>query len=304
MTSPVTVSEVIGGQLTRFGRTPVTPPTAGIVYGCNAGGADASVASRLSDFGREPMNRWYYGLGNLPATFNTGYQGGSPEKRVQVSFKWLPSEILAGAHDATFDGYFSSAPSDWSGLVTYWHEPNSEISGGTFTYQDWQNATIRLSNRLLALGVTSKWQIAPNFTGPYPKLGINWSDNWMITPDRLHPGARQTWDIYGNPYGGLGLDSQYPDPAEGLDSMFTRLSTFGWWNNWGITEFNSPRRNWDTTEAARVTWLDGYVKHALTGGNQPPKSILLWEGSGVKWPQFFYTSATKNWWAGIVAGSA
>jgi hypothetical protein len=83
------------GTLRGFGDTAL--PATGVVFGVNAGdSSNASVATKLSWFGRIPMNRWYYGLNGLPATFDTNKQGGAPEKRVQVSFKWNPAEVAAG----------------------------------------------------------------------------------------------------------------------------------------------------------------------------------------------------------------
>jgi hypothetical protein len=187
-------------------------------------------------------------------------------------------------------------------LVTFWHEPNAELRDGTFTIAQFKAATIRLSNRLVALGITDKWIIAPNFTGPYPQVGNAWSDTWMMTPDQLHPGARWTWDVYGNLYGGLAYDSPYRPIPEVLDPTFLRTQNFGWWANWGITEFNTPRRNFDLDEAQRVQWLDDFVRYCLAAPG-PPKSMLLWEGFGVQFDQFFKTSRTKDWWRDVTARS-
>lgn len=280
-----------------------------IIFGTNAGnvaGGSETVTDRLAWFGRVPMQRWYYGLNELPATFNPAKAGGAPEKRTQVSFKFNPAEVLAGTWDQRFDSYCSSAPADWQLDMTFWHEPNKELNTGQFTAAQWRNCQIRFSNRLKALGLTNRIRIAPNVTAPRPGAGVAWSDSWMMTPDQLHAGAKWTWDTYGNPTGGFAdpLDSPYPDMTFNADQIFSRLTTYGWWSSWGITEFNTPRRNHDPSESARVTCLDTFVQYVLNDSVTPPKSILLWEGNGVQFDQNFYTNATKNWWKGYCTTSA
>lgn len=308
-----------------------------VLFGVNAGGVDDPVSTRLTHFGRLPMQRWYYGVNALPTTFNTAYQGGAPEKRTQVSFKWAPSEVNAGSWDSRFDAYFTSAPADWSGLVTYWHEPNAEISGGDFTATEFKNATIRLSNRLAALGITDRWKIAPNFTSPYPEIGSAYARTWVPTPDQLHPGAMLTWDAYGNLYGGTRYNSPYRFPVNGrfevLDPTYAEIQALGWWHSWGITEFNTPPRNFDGPvnpdynaavtpamyqgtaggqELQRTQWLSEFVDYCLYAtpeakaaypGFQPPKQILLWEGNGVQFDQKFYTDQTRDLWREISKAS-
>jgi hypothetical protein len=275
------------------------------IFGCNAGnpaGGSETVADRISWFGRLPMQRWYYGVNALPSTFSTSKAGGSPEKKVQVSFKWNPNEVNAGTWDQRFDSYFSSSPADWDIEATFWHEPNAELNSGQFTIAAFKNAQIRLSNRLVALGLTHRVKIAPNYTFPRTGGGVAWSDSWMMTPDQLHDGAVWTWDSYGNPPPVI-TGSSYPDLVTATaEPMFTKNETYGW-EKWGITEFNAPRRDGDPTEATRVSVLDAFVDACVNDAPTPPVHMLLWEGDGVQFDQNFYTNATKNWWAGWTAQS-
>ncbi len=286
----------------RLGAPRITTSTTatGILFGSNAGnvsGGSETVATKLSWFTRLPMVRWYYGMNALPATFNSGTSGGAPEKRVQISFKWQPSQVNAGQWDARFDSYFSSIPADYDVEATLWHEPNGELNSGAFSATEFKNAYYRLSNRLVALGLTHRIKIAPNFTFPRTGGGVAWSDSWVPDVDLLHDGAVLTWDTYGNPTGAHPLSgSTYPNMVtDNANPIFTKNALLGYQDNWGITEFNAPRRDGDPDESARVTCLDAFVT-ALKNAAKPPIHVLLWEGNGVQFDQNFYTDATKDWW--------
>lgn len=285
-------------QVTRLN----TPGDFQVVFGMNYEAA-ATVGAWAT--GRRPISRWFYGRDLLPATFNANKQGGADDKRAHVSFKWLPSQVIAGQWDARFDSYVSSVPRDWQLTLTLWHEPNDEFRSGTFTVADWKNANIRLSNRLVALGVTSRIKICPLLIGPYSQAGVTFDNAWMMTPDQLHDGALWGSDMYGNPFpsgGTTGLDTPYPAVSQGLDQLFTRLETYGWWDNWCLGEWNTPRRNWDATEADRVVWLEDFVDYAVTGGDKPPRHMLFWEGNA-RWDQFLKTNTTKNFMNTVFARS-
>lgn len=255
-----------------------------------------------------PDNRAYYGPGALPATFNPDMAGGFPHLAT-VSWKLPPAEVIAGKHDARIIGYHRTAasvlpkpPAGHKHHTVAWHEPAKEIGLGQFTGEQHKTMQIYVSKLLVREGLTDTWAVAPNYTGPYKQIGNSFDPAWLPTPDQLHPGAVITADIYGNPYGGTALDSQYPAPAEGLDQWFAVLERLGWWDSWGILEFNSPRRNHDPDETKRVAWLDGFVSHAMTAGRKPPKVLHVWEGIGVQWDQRWKTARTVDWCTRFLAG--
>lgn len=266
------------------------------IIGINAGGAAETVTQRLAWASgiRLARSRWYYGLNALPSTFSSTFSGGAPENSAQVSFKRLPTQITDGSYDAVLTGYLTSIPSNWRILLTYWHEPNSELSSGQFTIAQWKAAQVYINNLIHSLGLLGRVRLAPNFTAPHPETGVAWSDSWMMTPTDI-PDAIWTWDGYGNPYGGQGYDAAYPPVAQVLDPLLKRTKDYGWMPAWGITEFNTPRRNFDSTEVQRTQWIQDFVNYCMAAST-PPQQILLWEGNGVQFDQKFYTQTIKNKW--------
>jgi hypothetical protein len=123
----------------------------------------------------------------------------------------------------------------------------------------------------------------------------------MMTPDQI-PGAMWTWDAYGNLYGGTGYDGPYRSLAEVLDPPLTRTNNYGWNDSWGVTEFNTPRRNHDPNETARTVWIEDFIEYCMAY-DVPPKQIICWEGEGVQFDQFFYTQLLKNKWRDLTAAS-
>ena len=294
-----------GIWLSLQGGSPVIPPSPGTVFGVNAGNdANDAFAKRLGEFGRVPMARIYYPIDKLGGSsylFNMNKEGSAPEKRSQVSFKVLPANILSGSWDARITNYVQSIPADHEMLLTYWHEPNSELNSGTFTSTQFKNAWYRISDLCVAAGVVGDGRVicAPNFTGPYPQAGVAWNRSWIPTVGLMHAGARLTWDAYGNPYGGGAYDAPYQLPSEPVNHCLTENTATGW-TEWGITEFNTPRRNFDLNEVQRAQWIRDYVDYCMGLAN-PPKNILLWEGVGVQFDQRFKTQLTVDTWADITS---
>ncbi len=300
---PVSFRLARNAQWRGFGE--VTAVTSSVIYGVNAGnGANDSFTKRITEFGRVPIARVYYpesqnGLG-ANGLFNTAKEGGA-ESIAQVSFKTLPVNILNGSWDAKLTTYVQSIPAGFQVMLTYWHEPNAELNSGLFTAADYVNAWVYISNLMVSLGVVASGRVicAPNYTSPSTQSGVAWSRTWIPDVTLMHVGTRLTWDAYGNPYGGTGLDSAYPPVAQVIDPALVENAATGY-TNWGITEFNTPQRNHDPSATAQTQWIQDYIDYLLAL-SPPPRTVILWEGDGVQWDQKFYFQNARDKWRDITA---
>lgn len=304
------------GAWVLLSQTPVTPPAdpGAILYGVNtapgdttASGPYTSQTTRLADFGRVPCSRVYYS-GQCPTALNGTITGASPEKRCQFSFKgWQPAQIVAGLADSALTSLAADAQAKGYRLfATYWHEPNKELNTGQYTATDYKNAHIHIAKLLWSL--PSKNVVTPmlNYSAPNASGGNAWDDSWLPTFAQLgNPNAVMSWDSYGNPSGGTGLDGAYPEPSKVFTQMYQKTQQFGYEANgrWGVTEFNTPRRNFDSNEAQRGPWIQAAVDY-LKALPTTPHHVFLWEGDGVQFDQNFYTSNTRSVWRAITADSA
>lgn len=271
----------------------------GTRYGINASTAK-DVQSRLRTFGSVGIARTFYS-GMLPATWNKYMEGASPARATQVSFKTSPAALASGAHDKVLRSWMESIPSGWRVYLTFWHEPNDELRAGVFSGQEYRRAWAHLSRirrTQVNLRKDVRLRLVPVFMSYLVGKPSDWSNGWVPTPDEV---AFVSWDIYGNPSGGDGLRGRYPAPAAGIDPCLRVSSTLGF-KNWGVTEFNTPQRDWDRNEHMRTAWLSGFRHHCMDAKRGtarklgPPKILLLWEGVGSNWDQRFTTKATRQWW--------
>ncbi len=177
--------------------TPSDPPASGptsTVFGetmwMNPGESWAQTFNRLEgDYGRIDMFRAF--LQAPPSTWS-GYLSLGP-RPMNVSFKALPKDVLAGKHDAALTAWFRSAPTDRPIWWTYYHEPEDNIANGEFTAADYRAAWKHLveiadanaPKNLKSALVLMDWSLFPN-------SGRNWKD--------YYPGAAYIdllgWDSY------------------------------------------------------------------------------------------------------------
>ncbi len=265
------------------------------------------MATRLTSFGAVGITRVFY-AGMLPLTWDLTREGASPDKATQVSFKAPPAEVAAGVHDERLESWLASIPPGWRVYLTYWHEPNDELRNGAMSAADYRAAWSRLS--VLAgqasLQPDVVLSLVPVFMGYLADTAWGWSDTWVPTPDEV---AFLSWDVYGNPEGGDGLDGTYPEVASTLDPCLRVTSRLGF-TKWAVTEFNTPRRTWDDTETDRTIWLEKFRRYALGEGRTvaaalgAPQFMLLWEGQGTNWDQRFSTLNPRVWWNRVICRSA
>lgn len=78
--------------------------------------------------------RLYAGKAGVFPAWPTNFPGIIPI----LSFKLLPSNVLAGDYDSALASFFSSAPT--RAYWDYWHEPEDDIEAGTFMASDYASA--------------------------------------------------------------------------------------------------------------------------------------------------------------------
>jgi len=258
---------------------------------------------RVDTFGGVGMARAFYS-GMMPATWNPAVEGASPQHAVQVSFKADPTAVARGVYDTTLLSWMASIPSGWVVYLTFWHEPNDELRAGQFSASDFRAAWSHLSTlrrQQAQLRPDVRLRLVPVFMAYLVDVPGGWSDSWVPRPDEV---AFVSWDIYGNPTGGNGLDGAYPPVSASIDPCLRVSSRLGF-RRWGVTEFNTPQRSWDVNEQARKQWLEEFRRYALGGRTTAtqlgvPKILLLWEGDGTNWDQRFATNTTRDWWSSVI----
>lgn len=176
-------------------------------------------------------------------------------------------ELRSGAHDASILAWLATAPSGWQVLLTFWHEPNSELRAGSFTASDY----VAAHQRVTQLVRSQQWEGTVKTVACYSAYQVDqvdvWSDTWVPAASMVDI---LTWDVYGNPRGGTGLDGVYPAPALDLNPCLRVTERLGFGTRWGVTEHNTPRRNWDPEE------------------------------TGTNWDQRFSTDLMRDWWESVV----
>lgn len=288
----------------------VTAPV--VIFGINTNTSGAtprlSVASRVAQYGSVPAARIFYGMNSLPTTWNTANEGLVPGKRAFVSFKFSPTDILAGTYDARITGYFNSVPADRVLYYIYYHEPNSSLSAGTFSAADYKAAHYRIAG--LADASTAAARVIPAACYSAPNTGkadgtstVVWNDSWMIDPTLMPARSIIMWDQYTKPLTG-DLSQPYLDLNNYVPVMDAATTRLGWNGRWGIAEFNTPTRTFDSTEALRIAYLDDQVDMFLACAT-PPRAVLVWDAPDASsYSEEFTQTASFAWWAARMATSA
>jgi len=220
----------------------------------------------------------------LPPAWTGSKQAQVGPRPVVVSFKMAPSQVLSGQHDAYMTSWFAGIPTDREVYWSYWHEPEDEIAGGTFTAADYRAAWRRLKQledsvanpRLFATLALMRWSLRP-------ESGRDWRTYYAddATIDVI------SWDAYNpNP------DAGYMEPNAFMDQILTVAAETG--KPWGIAELGARLDPLDdgTRRAVWLSQLGTIMKDngALwvtyfdfdwsTGdiGLRDPASIAVWAG--------------------------
>jgi hypothetical protein len=229
-----------------------------------------------------------------------------PEKRIAYSFKadssgsFTKAGLAAGNGNDRVTGLCEDLPVNTKLWLTYYHEPNDDIRGGSLTVTQYRDAYDQFRDAIDAATLASGVEVflTPIFMAYRVADTPNYfSDSWVPpvgVADLLG------WDAYGNPGSfttpvtGQGYGSSYPNVTTRFRDMLAATERNGFAAHWGIFELNSPGRDWDTTptgESKRAQWLVDATEHLLNPpmtGHVPPEIFLYWEApSGVNWNQAF-----------------
>jgi hypothetical protein len=142
-------------------------------------------------YGPVEMTRVFFP--GAPGSWGTGKL--ADRRPVSVSFKYQPSDVLAGRHDAALRAWFAAAPTDRPTWWTYYHEPEDNFTSSTAKAayrQAWQRiaglADQAGNPQLQSTLALMDWTLDP-------RSKRNWRD-W-------YPGAQHidvlAWDVYGLP---------------------------------------------------------------------------------------------------------
>lgn len=113
------------------------------------------------------------------------------DNNAHISFKYSPTEILAGTHDAALVQFFSGLSTTAKIYWTYYHEPEDEIRDGLFTAQQYRDA---FDHIITVQKTVNKPNLVPTLClmtySLTPESGRNWKDYLPTKVELL------AWDGY------------------------------------------------------------------------------------------------------------
>ena len=143
----------------------------------------------------EPVDMYRAFFGGAPGNWATDPRLTS-SRPVNVSFKWLPSQVNSSSVDSQIRTFFQTAPTDRLIWWTYYHEPEDQIANGDFTAAEYRAAWQHIWTISHEAGVYKPNVKAALILMDYtvnPLSGRNWLD--------YYPGAAYvdvlSWDVYG-----------------------------------------------------------------------------------------------------------
>ncbi len=219
------------------------------------------------------------------------------------SFKYLPSEVLAGKHDAELRSFFQSIKDGHKTYWTYWHEPDDELyKTHTFTPAAYRAAwayikkiatsvqATRPNLQIFATLIIMQYSMTPKVAPSRPLEG----------PDGMYPGDAVI-DVFGvDAYNSTADQGQVVDAA----TQFGKVIDFAQLHKkpWAIGELGScPVAG---NPGGRAKYLSGALSYWKT--RQVPVFVAYFN---VDWPTCDYrfdndAAATKVWHDAVTTGYA
>jgi hypothetical protein len=228
----------------RFGVSLSTSPVVDL-------GDDLRVEQRR--FGtRVPVLRtWDNGVPDTATVRNRGEWFG--RRWLVTSLKLAPQDVLSGAYDARLRAYFRALPRRAPIFWSYFHEPEDDIAGGSFTAAQYRDAFRHVAGIAAA-------QCRRNL---YPTLILM---GWTADPGShrswrdYYPGRRYVSVLGWDPYNGAeGYAASYRTPRD-IAGAVIRVSHHAG-KPFGIAETGSVRIAGDADGAGRAAWLRGLARY-------------------------------------------
>jgi hypothetical protein len=156
------------------------------------------------------------------------------------SFKYLPTEVLAGQHDAAFHSFFQGIQDNQPVFWTYWHEPDAELYvDHIFTPTDYRAAwkhikqigdaekASRPNLKIYATLIIEEWSMTPAIAPGRPLLGAN----------GMYPGD-DVIDVFGpDVYNSAASKGVIADPATQFGKIIDFAQAHG--KPWAVPELGS-----------------------------------------------------------------
>jgi hypothetical protein len=245
------VSTSIGGTATRAPAPPPKIPSGSTL--CGASFSTAGGSTYMQTLSQEESM-----IGNLHAirVFYPGQpaawpgNAGNVDRTVVVSFKFNPSDVIAGREDAYMRTWFADAPRDHDIYWSYYHEAEDQIADGTFTAAEYRAAWTHLkglandagNSRLHSTLILMAWSVNP-------ASGRNWKDYYAGNSVIDVIG----WDVYNTD----DKKGTYTPASTLLNGVIAASGSVG--KPWGVAELGSPKMPSDPSGAARADWLASIV---------------------------------------------
>lgn len=220
------------------------------------------------------------------------------------SFKYLPSEVLAGQHDAEIKSFFQGIQDGHPVYWTYWHEPDDEIfKTHTFTATDYRNAWAHI--RAIADGVKAT---RPNLKIFATLIIMEYSMTANVAPSRpltgsngMYPGDNVI-DVFGvDAYNGAADKGQVVDVATQFKPVIDFAQQHG--KPWAIGEIGS------CPVAGNPNGRATYLSNALSYWKSRQYTPVFVTYFNVDWPVCDYRmendpAASKVWKTAMTTGYA
>ena len=210
-----------------------------------------------------PISRVFYRA--APQSW-PGFAGASG-RPVVLSFRYRPSDVVAGRYDAALAAFFRGAP-DYDVYWSFSHEPEDNIARGEFTAVDyraaWQHIADIAANEAPATAKLHPTLILMCYT-MNPKSRRNWLNYYVPTAQEMI-----AFDCYNHAW----RRGAYGPPAK----IFKPLTDWAALNPtipWGVSEVGSILASGDTTGSGRAAWLRSVGSFLVAQHEADPQAALF-----------------------------
>ncbi len=227
-----------------------------------------TLASLVKAFGGVQVIRSYDGGSGVTPFLNT-YQAQDIAAGAvsSYSFKYQPSEVIAGKHDADLKSFFAGIQDGHPVYWTYWHEPDDEIfKNHTFTASDYRAAWAHIRSiadavkatrpklEIFATLIIMEYSMSPKVAPTRPLTG----------PDGMYPGDTVI-DVFGVDVYDEAAPQAISSAANQFDPVISFAKAHG--KPWAIGELGSCAITGDAQ--GRATWMKDIISYWKSQNSAP-----------------------------------